>query len=29
MPMQKNSGRNGGVEVLGTLATHAPKVEEF
>src|ERR1700690_1588834 len=27
MPMQKNSGRNGGVEGLGALGTRAPEVE--
>ncbi|HLX64792.1 MAG TPA: enoyl-CoA hydratase-related protein, partial [Planctomycetota bacterium] len=30
MPMQKNSGRNGGTEVLGTMsAIHAPQVQDF
>ena len=30
MRMQKNSGRNGGTEVLGTMsAIHAPRVEDF
>jgi enoyl-CoA hydratase/carnithine racemase len=30
MRMQKNSGRNGGAEVLGTMsAIHAPMVQDF
>ena len=30
MRMQKNSGRNGGTEVLGTMsAIHAPQVQDF
>ena len=30
MQMQRNTGRNGGTEVLGTMsAVHAPMVQDF